>query len=250
VTALTVGVTTAKHPECKRGVAANLAASLARHGAMSARVCVVDADPFVLDVSTRFAVAGPVLEDYVRPQPPEIARLGRLHHPSLTVLPSAGQPIARVRYATERVLPSLRDAFDIIVCDLPVGPTGPGRAVGTRLEVLDWLVLAVTPERESLAATVHFLEMFETAKKRGDVGDVRLAIVCTGDECTQQFEPAEVEEMLGIAVAGRIPQLWGRAEPNLGFGPALAIPELDDAVYDLLMSMRIGRSHRPELITL
>jgi NaMN:DMB phosphoribosyltransferase len=45
VTALTVGVTTAKHPECKRGVATNMAASLARDAAISARVCVVDAGP-------------------------------------------------------------------------------------------------------------------------------------------------------------------------------------------------------------
>ena len=49
MTALTVGVTTAKNSACKRGVATNIAASLARHSAASARVCVVDADPLVLD---------------------------------------------------------------------------------------------------------------------------------------------------------------------------------------------------------
>ena len=71
MTALTVGVTTAKYPECKRGVATNIAASLARHSAVSARVCVVDADPFTLDVTTRLGVGGPVLEDFARPKAPD-----------------------------------------------------------------------------------------------------------------------------------------------------------------------------------
>jgi hypothetical protein len=30
----------------------------------------------------------------------------------------------------------------------------------------------------------------------------------------------------------------------------LAIPELDDAVYDMLMAFRLGREHRPALLTL
>jgi cellulose biosynthesis protein BcsQ len=238
VTALTVGVTTARHPECKRGVATNIAASLARHVAISARVCVVDADPLALDVTTRLALGGPVVEDFARSTPPSVARLGRIGSPSMAVLPCGGGPVARVHLAAEPALHELRDSFDIVVCDLPGGPSGPGQALGSRLDLLDWLILAVTPEPVAVAATSHFLEHFETARDRGDVGAVQLAVVCTGDESTAVLSNAEVEAALDIPVAVRVPQLWGRAEPNRGFGAALAIPELDDAVYDLFVQFR------------
>ena len=58
-----------------------------------------------------------------------------------------------------------------------------------------------------------------------------------------------MEAELEASVTSRVPQLWGRAEPNLGFGPALAIPELDDAVYDLFVAFRHGRDER-SLLTL
>jgi hypothetical protein len=255
VTALTVGITTAKHPECKRGVATNIAASLARHSAVSARVCVVDADPLALDVTTRLAVGGPVLEDFARQAPPAASRLARVGSPSMSVLPCGGGPIARVRLAADPALGELRSAFDLIVCDLPGGATGPGLALGARLELLDWLVLAVTPEPSAIAATSHFLELFHTARDRGDIGGVRLAVICTGDENSAVLSRGDVEELLGVPVAGRIPQMWGRSEPNRGFGPALAIPELDDAVYALFTAFCDGQRHgaddrNRELLTL
>jgi cellulose biosynthesis protein BcsQ len=250
VTALTVGVTTAKNPECKRGVATNIAASLARHSAVSARVCVVDADPLALDVTTRLAVGGPVLEDFARTNPPTAARISRVESMSMGVLPCGGGPVARVHLAAEPALRELRDAFDIVVCDLPGGPSGPGLALGARLELLDWLVLAVTPMRSAVAATSHFLELFHTARNRGDIGSVKLAVVCTGDESSAELTNAEVETILDVAVAGRVPQLWGRSVPNRGFGAALAIPELDDAVYDLFAAFREGRDHQRRLLTL
>ena len=91
-----------------------------------------------------------------------------------------------------------------------------------------------------MAATSHFLELFQTARDRGDIGSVRLAVVCTGDESSAVLSTTEVEAMLDVPVAGRVPQLWGRSEPNRGFGAALAIPELDDAVYDLFAAFRSG----------
>ena len=167
------------------------------------------------------------------------------------MLPCGGGGIGRIRYATEHALPELRAAFDIVVCDLPGGPTGPGSADRPRLELLDWLVLAVTPEPGAVAAASHFLEHFDTARRpRRRRHSVKLAIVCTGDESSTELADAEVEAALGVAVTGRIPQLWGRAEPNLGFGPALAIPDLDDAVDDLLTAFRLGREHRPTFATL
>jgi cellulose biosynthesis protein BcsQ len=226
-------------------VATNIAASLARHSAVSARVCVVDADPLALDVTTRLAVGGPVLEDFAGRTPPDAAQLGRTGSPPMSVLPSGGGPIARVRLAAEAAWSELRAAFDLVVCDLPGGASGPGLALGTRLELLDWLVLAVTPEPSAVAATSHFLELFQTARARGNIGGVRLAVVCTGDEGSAVLSLGEVEAMLDVAVSGRVPQMWGRAEPNHGFGAALAIPELDDAVYDLFAAFREGRDERP-----
>ena len=243
-------MTTAKHPECKRGIATNMAASLARHSAVSARVCVVDADPVALDVTTRLAVRGPVLEDFAGPTPPSVARLGRVESPSMAVLPCGGGPVARVHLAAETALGALRDLFDIVVVDLPGGPSGPGLALGSRLELLDWLVLTVTPEPGAVAATHHFLEHFQTARDRGDVGDVQLAVVCTGDESSAEMTNAQVEAALDAAVVGRVPQLWGRSAPNRGFGAALAIPELDDAVYDLLTAFRDARKPRRRLVAL
>ncbi len=250
MSALTVGVTTAKYPECKRGLATNIAAALARHSALSDRVCLVDADPLTLDVTTRLAISGPVLEDFARPKPPAMGRLGRLGSPAMTVVPCGGATVGRARLAAETALPTLREAFDVVICDLPGGPTGPGLVAGGRLEHLDWLVLAVTPERAAVAATAHFLELFETASSRGDLGDVRLAIVCTGDESVDAVTDTEVSRELDVAIAARIPQLWGRAAPNVGFGPALAIPELDDAVYDLFMAFRLGHEYRDALVAL
>jgi MinD-like ATPase involved in chromosome partitioning or flagellar assembly len=247
VTALTLGITTARDPVCKRGVATNVAASLARNSAVSARVCVVDADPLTLDVTTRLGVRGPVLEDYARPQMPTIGQLARLHSPSLAVLPCGGGGIGRLRFAADRALPELKEAFDVVVVDVPGGPSGAGSVVGSRLEALDWLVLAITPEAGAVAAASHFLELFDTARDRGDIGDVKLAVVSTGDESCTFLTPHEIEADLGVALAGRVPQLWGRAEPNLGFGPALAIPDLDDAVHDVFMAFRLNRDHRSSL---
>ena len=243
MTALTVGVTTARDPACKRGVATNFAASLARNHAVAARVCVVDGDPLALDVTTRLGVRGPVLEDFARPDVPTIGQLARLHSPPLAVLPGGGGGVGRAHYAAEHAVPRVRAAFDVVVVDLPGGPTGPGSIVGNRLDLLDWLVLCVTPESGAVAAAEHFLEMFDTARVHGEA-EVKLAVVCTGDESSAELTVADLETALGVSVAGRIPQLWGRAEPNLGFGPALAIPELDDAVYDVFMGFRLGRQYR------
>src|SRR4051794_11042962 len=250
VTALTVGVTTAKYPECKRGVATNIAASLARHSAVSARICVVDADPLALDVTTRLAARGPVVEDFARPNPPVAAKLARVGTPSMAVLPSSGGPVARVHLAADAALRELRDAFDLVICDLPGGPSGPGHALGARLDLLDWLVLAVTPAPAAVAATTHFLELFQTARDRGAIADVRLAVICTGDEGSVEMTTSEVESALDMSVLGRVPQLWGRTQPNRGFGAALAIAELDDAVYDLFSAFRDGRCDQRRLLTL
>jgi len=168
VTALTVGITTARNPACKRGLAVNLAASLARDAVRSLRVCVVDADPLNLDVTTRLAVRGPLLEDFAERESPDAWALGSVHEPPLWVLPSAGAGVGLTSRATERALAELRDDFDVIVCDLVCGPSGRKLATG-HLDQLDWLVVAVTPEADSVADAARFLAQFRSAQDHGEI---------------------------------------------------------------------------------
>lgn len=233
MTAFTVGVTTARNPVCKRGLAVNLAASLARAPEQTLRVCVVDADPLNLDVTTRLAVRGPLLEDFAQGAAPDSAALGSVHEPPLWVLPSAGAGVGLTRRATEPALSRLRDDFDVVICDLVGGAGGPAMVNG-RLEQLDWLLLAVTPEEEPVAEAAQFLDRFTARQNRGDIAaTVDIAVVTTGDEGSIGLAPGVVAKALGRPVVGSIRQLWGRAVPNLGFGAALGIAELDDAVAAL-----------------
>lgn len=234
MTALTVGVTSARNPECKRGLAVNLAASLARDPRRALRVCVVDADPLNLDVTTRLAVRGPLLEDYAEREAPVASALGSVHEPPLWVLPSAGAGVGLTRRATERALRELRDDFDVVVCDIAGGTSGP-TVVNGHLDQLDWLLVAVTPEAEPVADAVRFLDHLEAAQDRGEIsGSVRFGVVTTGDEGSIELPAGALADALGRPVVGSIRQLWGRAAPNLGFGAALGIDELDDAAAALV----------------
>lgn len=234
MTALTVGVTSARNPACKRGVAVNLAASLARDPERALRVCVVDADPLNLDVTTRLAVRGPALEDFADGLAPEPSALGSVHEPALWVLPTAGTGVGLTHRATDRALRQLRDDFDVIICDLVGGPSGPARAVSGRLEQLDWLLLAVTPDHESVSDAAHFLDELRQLQDNGDIAEaVRVGVVITGDESSVGLSADAVGAALGCPVLGSVPQIWGRAAPNLGFGAALGIADLDDAIADL-----------------
>ena len=238
VNGLTIGITTARFAECKRGVAVNVAASWARDEARGS-VCVVDADPLTLDVTTRLAVRGPYLEDFAESADSPVGGLGNVHEPNLSVLPSTGGSIGLTQRAIEHALPRLRGRYDIVVVDLVGGPTGPERAVG-RLNHLDWLLVAVTPDVEPVEATAGFLERFDAARASGEIsGAPAIGIVTTGDEGsvgrdgTSEVSAEVIERALGRPVVGSVRQLWGRSVPNLGFGAALGIAELDDAVAAL-----------------
>ena len=90
---------------------------------------MVDADPRVLDVTTRLAVRGACLEDFADRFVP-VAALASVHEPPLRVLPSAGAGFGLAYRGAMRALPHLRSNFDVVVCDLPAGPAGPGRVFG------------------------------------------------------------------------------------------------------------------------
>jgi len=236
VAALTVGITTARNPECKRGIAVNLAASLARDLHRSQRVCVVDADPVNLDVTTRLAVRGPVLEDFTGRDVPAASALGSVHEPPLWVLPSAGAGVGLTGRATSRALQQLRQDFDVVVCDV-LGQTGPARVVSGRLDQLDWLLVAVTPQADAVADAAEFVVQLRAAVEDGAIAEsVAIGVVIAGDEGTSggegtgELSADAVASRLSVPVMGSVRQLWGRAAPNLGFGAALGIDDLDDAV--------------------
>jgi hypothetical protein len=242
VTALTIGITTPRNPACKRGVAVNFAASLARNAARELRVCLVDADPFACDVTTRLAVPGPYLEDFAGEHAAEPAALAdslvSLREPPLWVLPSVGAGAGVTHRALGRVLPAVREAFDVVICDLVAGPAGPARVLSNRLDQLDWLVLAVTPVPDAVERAGRFVRQFEESRERGHVAEsVRIGVVSTGDEGSTELGASEVTEVIGQRFLGSFRQLWGRAVPNLGFGAALGIGELDDAVDALFESL-------------
>jgi hypothetical protein len=253
VAALTIGITSAGVPACKRGLAVNLAAIRARDTDGRERVCVVDADPRLLDVTTRLPVRGPRLEDFldadmradVRADREAGGRAGSLaavHEPPLWVLPSSGAGVASAYRATAHALPLLRAEFDVVICDLVSGASGPTRVAG-RLEHLDWLLLAVTPDVEPVEAAARFLDHFDDARSRGEIADsVQLGIVTTGDEGSTDLSPEVVGNALGRPVVGSVRQLWGRSAPNPGFGAALGIAELDDAVRALFDRL-LGQIH-------
>ena len=247
MTALTIGITTPRSPACKRGVAVNLAASLARNAARGLRVCLVDADPFARDVTTRLAVPGPRLEDFADSTAgPGVTcdSLVSLHEPPLWVLPSAGNGAGVTHRALGQILPEVREAFDVVICDLVGGPAGPARVMSNRLDQLDWLLLAVTPEWEAVERARRFVGQFEESRDRGHVAaSVRIGAVSTGDEGSTELGTVEVAEILGPCFLGSLRQLWGRAVPNLGFGAALGIGELDDAAETLFdrLSVPTGR---------
>jgi hypothetical protein len=201
---------------------------------------VVDADPFSQDVTTRLAVMGRASEDVggypQAPVPgldPRLDALDTVHDPPLWVLPSvAGVGLAD--RALGDLLGTLRAGFDVVVCDLAGRPAGPDREMSGRFDELDWLLVAATPRIEPVEAAARFLAQFEAARDCGQVcGSVRVGLVTTGDETSTELNSDEVAQMVGEPVLASVRQLWGRAIPNVGFGAALGIGELDDSVSAL-----------------
>jgi Mrp family chromosome partitioning ATPase len=238
VPALTVGITSARNPACKRGIAVNLAASLAREPLGSPRVCVVDADPLNRDVTTRLTVPGPVLEDFADRAVPASSALGSVHEPPLWVLPNAGAGVELTRRAASCALRRLRQDFDVVICDLPGGSTGSARVVRGRLDQLDWLLVAVTPQEDAVADAVHFVAQLRVEAAQGAIADtVGFGVVITGDEGSAELSDDAVAARLSAPVVGSVRQLWGRSAPNLGFGAALGIADLDDAVGSLFVRL-------------
>jgi cellulose biosynthesis protein BcsQ len=249
--ALTIGVTSARFEACTRGFAANYAAALAADEQQS--VCVVDADPRSCDVGTRLGVVGPTMRRFTAPKlRGEVERLDArklacMAYPSLRVLPIEPAFVdLDYRAAYDAAITAVREAFDVVVVDLPVGAGRPGPTLdGRMVDRLDVLLVAVTPDRAALAATLRHLELFAEAHTRGAIAPhVSARVVITGDEASTVLGPDEVTDQLGDAYAGHVPQLWGRALPNLGFGPTLGVTFLEEElrrVHETAAGLRMDR---------
>jgi hypothetical protein len=258
VPAFTVGVTSARFEACKRGLAANYAATVARHE--TGALCVVDADPRSCDVGTRFGIAAPTLPRFVAPklegkvESLDARRLPNLTYPPMAVLPTRPAYIdADYRPQYNAALDATRAVYDTVIVDLPVGAGRPGPTLDGRLvDRLDAILLAMTPDRPALAATLRHLELFAEAHQRGAIAPhVAIGVVMTGDEASTLLDPLDVAERLGDACVGHVPQLWGRSLPNLGFGPTLGFrfveTEVDRIHAELAARHRAQVAARDEL---
>jgi MinD-like ATPase involved in chromosome partitioning or flagellar assembly len=249
--ALTIGVTSARFEACKRGLAANYAAVLACDEQL--RVCVVDADPRSCDVGTRLGVVGPTMRRFTAPKLRgdltrlDARKLARMAYPPLHVLPIEPAYVdLDYRAAYDAAITTVREAFDVVIVDLPVGAGRPGPTLdGRMVDRLDVVLVGLTPDRPSLAATLRHLELFAEAHERGAIAPhVSTRVVITGDEASTVLEPDDVVDQLGDAYAGHVPQLWGRALPNLGFGPTLGVAFLEAElrqVHATAASLRVDR---------
>jgi hypothetical protein len=236
-----IGVTGARCETDKRGIASNLAAFAAARDPQST-VVVIDADPRDADVGVRLAIGGPdvdrvcSLSDGVSGGA-LLAVAARVAWPPMRVVsarPGAALDVTQLR-ALRSVLGRLRVAADLVVVDLPVPDTQWRRdGVAQLVQALDVLVLAVTPDRTSVAAGRRLLDAMPHAVDRGWLpAGLRVRTVVTGDEGCTMLDPREVIDTFDVPGAV-VPQWWGRTPPNFGFGPTLQIPEIDAGLAAIL----------------
>ncbi len=216
--AFVVGITSARSGDWKRGVAANVAARLAADADIDAgprrrRVAVVDVDAADCDVGDRLGMA-------VR---------GSLEWPRLTVVPAARDltlPAARRRVDV------VAADHDVVVVDLPRGAGVPGPALEAGLlDRFDRLVVALELTPDAVRRTARWVELVARAKVHGHLpGQLSVVAVVVGENVGDRADRRATADAVGVPVVAGIPQLWGRAAPNLGFGPTLGFDVLDDAL--------------------
>src|SRR2546421_7845751 len=132
-----IGVVAVDTPRV-RWLAADMAVSLAADAARGSEVCVVDANPRVLDVTRRLGYHSAVVEEFLRPCGPDLHLLQRRHDSAPAVLASGGRDLPE---ATDRALAAASEAFDIVVVDFPLSVLADSERFPLRR--LDWLVLGL-----------------------------------------------------------------------------------------------------------
>lgn len=218
-----VGITTARSLDWKRGVAANVAARLSADGI--SRVAVIDADPRSRDVGDRLGIT-------VR---------GRLEWPELTVVPIN---VSTTPAMTDGHIRSLEERFDIVVVDLPAGAGAPGPALDSGLlGRLDRLVVMTELSVAAVRSTRRWAELVRWGKTAGHLPHAVEVVAAVCDEAIVD-DPARIRlaTTLCLPVVASVPQWWGRTAPNLGFGPTLGFPVLDQALRSVALADPAGNS--------
>ncbi len=215
----TIGITASRSASAKRGVAANLAAVAALDERWGC-VAVVDTDPASCDVGDRFGT--------LRPR--------RLEWPRLTAVPCS--PAIRADRAQARIVAAQAD-HDLVVIDLPLRAGGPGPALDSGLvDRLDRLVVVTDGSVDDLDATRRHLGLLAELTRRGRL-DARLTveIAVTGPDAADEATRGDVARRVGVATVAAVPQWWGSAPANFGFGPTLGFPALDAALLALVADL-------------
>ncbi len=254
-----IGVTGAHSHADKRGLAANLAAFAAAREP-EPTVVVIDADPHDADVGKRLAIDGPDMQRVCSLSDGVsggalLAVAARVAWPRLRVVPiSPGHTLDSTSVTRLRsVLARLRVAADVVVVDCPVAEPPLRRSPATSLlGTLDVLVLAVTPDRTSVAAAHRFLDRVPHAIERGWLDpNVAVRVALTGDEGSTTLDPFDCADSLGAScsVITTVPQWWGRVPPNFGFGATLQIPEIDRGLAVLVDGTGVAATMRRPALT-
>ena len=251
--AFTIAVTAPRLITCKRGLAANRAATLAAAAAADgSSVCIVDTDLESRDVGARFGVDGPQLLDVAN----NLALNGidvlhrddavtRLDPPGLSVIPiRPPQPslVPLLHKKASALLSPLRTSFDFVVIDAPIAVgTGPDEWERAILRQVDVLLVAVSAEAAALGSALRYMNALAAARNSGALSsDFETHIVLTGSEedgSRALLTERELDRKLGgIPVIASIPQLWGRRRPDSAVGTSLS-PTLHDELADIVRKL-------------
>src|SRR5262245_393721 len=149
MTCLVIGLTSISDPTCKRGVAANPGASIARTRP-ELRAAVIGVEPAERNGRKRRHVRRPLVEHFMRDRTPEASAIG--FHPtrSLAVVPNGGQQQRLVCEAAVVACSTLAQHFDVLVCDLPATEASGQIVFEALAPVLERLIVAVTPMRPAV----------------------------------------------------------------------------------------------------
>src|SRR5262249_54111377 len=151
----------------------------------------------------RLDVRGPRVEYFARDCVPSKQAIGRYPTPTFAVLPNGGKQPGLPDGAA-RAISTLREHFDVIVCDLPTIDDSRRRFVGDLHDALDSLVVAVTPICEAVEAVRRAIEI-DASLSPSERRSASVFVVATGDESVCELTTDELAAAIGHPVAADMP---------------------------------------------